>query len=169
MKRNILIILPLIMALGAAAMRAETPADSTATAAVATTIADRINASQKGARIVQPAALNARLAPKTDGRANAADGTAVAADKIGGYRIQIFSGNNARTAKGEAQSRSAAVGDAFPEYAAYVTYDAPYWRLKVGDFRSYDEARTALERLKAALPRYAREMRLVRDRIKVQE
>lgn len=138
--------------------RAENPA----------TIADHINASGI-ATVFQPAGLNARLMPK----AAAEPATEPGADQekpaasVGGYRIQLFSGNNARTAKSQATSRATRVDEQFPEYATYVSFDAPYWRLKVGDFRSYEEATAALARLKAAMPEYAREMRVVRDKITV--
>ncbi|MDE6817772.1 MAG: SPOR domain-containing protein, partial [Muribaculaceae bacterium] len=82
-----------------------------------------------------------------------------------GFRSLVFSGNNPRTAKNEATNRSELLARQFPEYATYITYDAPYWRLKAGDFRSYDEATSALGRLKTAMPSFAREMRVVRERI----
>lgn len=133
----------------------------------AQTIADHINGSGL-ATIFQPTKLNERLLPKA-----VAESTPEVADpekpstSVGGYRIQLFSGNNARTAQGQARSRAAQVDEQFPEYATYVSFDAPYWRLKVGDFRSYEDATSALGRLKAALPEYAKEMRVVRDKITV--
>lgn len=127
------------------------------------TIADRINASGK-ATVTQPEELNARLAR----HAGIDDAPAAeAAAPAGGYRIQVFSGNNAATAKRDAESRAAAIRDRFPELATYVIYDAPYWRLRVGDFPSSDHAGTVLGEMKRAFPSFAREMRLVRDRINV--
>jgi len=131
------------------------------------TIADYINASGR-ASVFHPAKLNARLQPKaeaTDPENSNEDKPASAT--IGGYRIQLFSGNNARTAKSNATGRASRINDRFPEYATYITFDAPYWRLKVGDFRSYEDASAALARLKAAMPECAREMRIVRDKIVV--
>lgn len=160
----------IVVALCVLGATAQTPADSTVTAIA--TIADRINASGV-AMIFQPAKLNARLAPKTADAV--ADAEATEAEKpestghVGGYRIQLFSGNNARTAKNQATGRATIIDARFPEYATYVTFDAPYWRLKAGDFRSYEEASAALARLKAALPEFAREMRVVRDRINLRD
>lgn len=136
----------------------------------AATIADRINASGV-ATVSQPARLNARLAPAVQAteKTTEAEAAPTATRSAGGYRIQLFSGNNARTAKNEATHRASLIDTQFPEYASYVSYDAPYWRLKVGDFRNYEEASAALSRLKAAMPSYAREMRVVRDRINTRE
>lgn len=131
-----------------------------------TTIADRINAAGQST-IVQPARLNARLVATRAAAEVSADDAHQAAAPTGGYRIQVFSGNNARTSKGEAGARAAKISAQFPEHATYVTYDAPYWRLRVGDFRTYEDARGVLSMMKSAFPAYAREMRLVRDRIKL--
>lgn len=86
--------------------------------------------------------------------------------RTGGYRVQVFSGNNPRTARAEAHARAAAIGEEFPEWNTYVSFESPYWRLKVGDFRSYEDGNSALSLLKKQFPAYAKEMRLVRDRIK---
>lgn len=155
----------MICALTAMTGSAQTPVENAG--GNAPTIVDRINASGV-AMVFQPARLNSRLAPKA--AATQADVPATEADKpaathTGGYRIQLYAGNNARTAKNQASQRASVIDSRFPEYATYVTFDAPYWRLKVGDFRSYEDASAALARLKAALPEYAGEMRLVRERI----
>ena len=59
--------------------------------------------------------------------------------KMGGYRIQVFSDNNARTAKSEARTRARNISAQFPQYPTYVVYSSPYWRLRVGNFRTQDE------------------------------
>ncbi|MCM1310491.1 MAG: SPOR domain-containing protein [Bacteroides sp.] len=131
------------------------------------TIADHINGSGK-ATIFQPAKLNERLMPKAAAESvNLVADTDKAAATTGGYRILLFAGNNARTAQAQARSRAAQVDEKFPEYATYVSFDAPYWRLRVGDFRNYEEASAALSRMKEALPEFAKEMRLVREKITI--
>lgn len=82
-----------------------------------------------------------------------------------GYRVQVFSDNNARTAKNEARSKSRNIGARFPQYRTYVMYTSPYWRLRVGDFTSETEAEAAAADLRRAFPAYSREIRVVRDRI----
>ncbi|MDE6317891.1 MAG: SPOR domain-containing protein, partial [Muribaculaceae bacterium] len=83
----------------------------------------------------------------------------------GGYRVQIYSDNNARTAKNEARTKERAISGAFPELATYVIYDSPYWRLRVGDCRSRAEAEELASRIKNAFPSYRSEITVVRDRI----
>jgi hypothetical protein len=51
--------------------------------------------------------------------------------------------------------------------STYVTSSAPFWRLKVGDFQTFQEARTILLELRKSFPSYGREMSVVKDRIKV--
>lgn len=145
-----------------------------ALASVADDFADRLS-DRPNVALSQPAALRARLtnAKAASVVAEAADGDAPAPATVeptrtaGGYRVQVFSDNNPRTAKNEAHSKAAAIGEAFPQWATYITYDSPYWRLRVGDFRTYDDATRAVVDLKNAFPAYRRELRVVRDRIKV--
>lgn len=166
MKRLLSILAISVAAIAGA--HAQTAADSIVSARP--TIADHINASGV-ASVNQPAKLNARLAfaGNADKSESESATTSTKTHSVGGYRIQLFSGNNARTAKNEAASRASLIDSQFPEYATYVNYEAPYWRLKVGDFRSYEEASAALSRLKSAMPSYSREMRVVRDRINTKE
>ena len=82
-----------------------------------------------------------------------------------GYRVQVFSDNNVRTAKAEAASKQRIISARFPQYQTYVKYTSPYWRLKVGDFRTQQEANAAADELRKAFPAYSKEIRVVRDRI----
>ncbi|MBR1882483.1 MAG: SPOR domain-containing protein [Muribaculaceae bacterium] len=84
-----------------------------------------------------------------------------------GYRIQAFSDNNMSTAKAAAQARARAIAMKFPQYRSYISYHAPSWRLRLGDFREQSDAQKALQRLRAAFPSYGREMIIVRDHINV--
>lgn len=85
--------------------------------------------------------------------------------KIVGYRVQVYADNNQRVAKGEARQRERAIGRRFPSMMTYVAYASPYWRLRVGDFRTQAEAEKAASDIRRAFPGYAREVRVVRDRI----
>lgn len=84
--------------------------------------------------------------------------------RIAGYRIQAFSGNST-SAKREGQARENQVRNFFPEYKCYLVYNAPYWRLRVGDFRTRAEAEEAATTMKKAFPAFKREITVVRDRI----
>lgn len=89
--------------------------------------------------------------------------------RMAGYRVQVFSDNNARTAKNEARSKQRVIASRFPHYQTYVIYTSPYWRLKVGDFKTQKEANAAADELRKAFPSYSKEIRVVRDRVNVHE
>lgn len=82
-----------------------------------------------------------------------------------GYRVQLFSDNNSRTAKNEARAKERRVIARFPQYRSYVMFKAPYWRLRVGDFRTHQEANAAADEIRKAFPSYSKEIRVVQDRI----
>ncbi len=84
-----------------------------------------------------------------------------------GYRVQVFSDNNPRTAKAEAGSKQRVIASRFPQFQTYVRYTSPYWRLRVGDFRTQQEANAAADELRKAFPAYSKEIRVVRDRINI--
>ena len=84
-----------------------------------------------------------------------------------GYRIQAYSDNNARTGKSAAQKRARDIAMKFPQYRTYISYNAPSWRLRIGDFRTAGEAQAALNRIRSVFPSYARQMTIVRDHINV--
>ena len=84
-----------------------------------------------------------------------------------GYRIQAYSDNNNKTAKAAAQQRARDIAMKFPQYRSYITYKAPSWRLRIGDFKTQREAQDALRRIKSVYPKFAREMVIVRDRINI--
>lgn len=136
------------------------------------TVADHVNSSGTIV-IIQPDALNARLVRVVAvplEQASGAEGTEVATSisvpKVrAGYRIQVFDDNNVRTAKQAAQARKNMIETRFPELPAYVTFNSPYWRVKVGDFSSRSEAESVMAEIAHAFPAIARQLRIVRDRI----
>ena len=83
-----------------------------------------------------------------------------------GFRIQAYSDNQS-TAKAAAQKRARDIAMKFPQYRSYISYKAPSWRLRIGDFQTQREAQAALQRIKSVYPKFAREMVIVRDRINV--
>lgn len=86
--------------------------------------------------------------------------------EIPGFRAQVFSGN-LRNSKEEAFKREKEIKEAFPEMVTYVTYVAPFWRLRIGDYRSHEEAYHVMRTLMAAFPAYAKEMYIVKEDVKV--
>ena len=126
-------------------------------------IIDRIQ-SDGNIVINQPDALTERLKMhKSD--LDDDDNESSAAKTTVGYRIQVFSDANSATAKNEAQDKERNILSRFPSLNTYITYNAPSWRLRVGDFRNREEAEEMMKELKNAFPSFSRELIIVRDRI----
>ncbi len=89
--------------------------------------------------------------------------------KMQGYRIQVFSGNDAKTAKGEAFQKEQTIKSSFPSLRTSVTYTAPFWKLRIGDFRTREEAEAMMKQISQQLPSLGREMYIVSEEVRVQE
>lgn len=87
--------------------------------------------------------------------------------KTNGWRIQIFSGNDQATAKEEAFRKEAIVKAKLPDLNTYVMYNAPFWRVRLGDFFTYEEAYEVLLDLRKSFV-FGREMSIVREKIQVE-
>lgn len=70
---------------------------------------------------------------------------------VDGFRVQIFfdSGNNSKKA---AQTAREKFMELHPDVTAYLTYKSPYYRVRVGDFRTKLEAEGFLFQLAATYP-----------------
>jgi hypothetical protein len=84
-----------------------------------------------------------------------------------GYRIQVYSGNNQRTSKGEALEKQKQIKELYPDFRTYIIYNAPFWKLHFGDFRSYEEASYMLYRLREAFPQTRNEIYIIEDEIRL--
>lgn len=58
---------------------------------------------------------------------------------IEGWRIQLYSGSG-MNAKKEAQEVKGEAMTEFPDQKVYLIYDAPFWRVRVGDYRDKSES-----------------------------
>ncbi|MDR1526714.1 MAG: SPOR domain-containing protein [Dysgonamonadaceae bacterium] len=84
-----------------------------------------------------------------------------------GYRIQVFMRNgNDPSVRPEATARQASIRSAFPELPAYLLYEAPNWRLIVGDFITREEANMIKQRLQREFPQFGKEMYIISDVIR---
>lgn len=133
------------------------------------TIFDNLNQDKSGKGVViinQPAALRGMVGVKLHGE-NVEKTDSTAYLKISGFRTQVFSGNNQRKSKDEAFQKEREIKELFPEVSTYVTYNAPFWRLRVGDFRSHEEAYQMLRMLMDAFPAYKKEMYIVKEEVRI--
>ena len=73
------------------------------------------------------------------------------ATTVNGFRINIFfqSGNRSRSS---AMAAHAAFSERFPNMRGYVSFEEPYFRVNVGNFRTRLEATVALESLRVVYP-----------------
>ena len=60
--------------------------------------------------------------------------------EIDGYRVQIYSSNRQQTAKSEALELETKLKDKLNQ-TLYVQYLPPFWKVRLGDFRNYEEAK----------------------------
>lgn len=65
-----------------------------------------------------------------------------------GYRIQIFSGNS----KEEANKVKSDFYTKFPSMRCYLTYQQPYYKLRVGDYEDQESAKPDAKRLARTYP-----------------
>lgn len=117
--------------------------------------------------IKQPEDMRVRLKPKNNIKSETIETDDV--PKAVGYRVQVFSDNNQRTAKSQAQARERNIVAQFPHLKVYLLYKSPSWRVRVGDFKSRGEAEQVMHEIKEAFPSYAGEVMVVVDRINLQE
>lgn len=82
------------------------------------------------------------------------------------YRIQVYSDNNRHTAQGNAERRKRQVEQAVPGLQGYVSYDSPYWRVRMGNFQTEAEAQAAMRQIKSKFPSFESDIRIVKVRVK---
>lgn len=81
--------------------------------------------------------------------------------KGGGYKIQIFMGNNQQQSKREAESKQAQIKSAYPDLQSSLTFNSPFWRLRVTNIATKDDAQMILDALKKEFPSFGKEMYIV--------
>lgn len=137
------------------------------------TIIDEINSSKWGkgkVTVMQDEAIQGMLGLRQDAdtafkKLGAIDPNADY-EKVRGFRVQVYSGNNQQRSKREAESRQAQVRGAFPELEAEVNFHSPFWRLRVGHFLKREDAEAVMQEMKKMLPGLAKEMYVVADEVK---
>lgn len=92
-------------------------------------------------RVNQPAALSNLM-----GSMVSADGKV---PQIEGYRVMVYSGNNSRQARDEANAMARFMRENFPGAEVYVVFDPPIRSCLYGDYRTREEAEAVMYRLKA--------------------
>lgn len=111
-------------------------------------------------QVNQPAELSKRVARVVEDDDNSGV-------KVPIYRIQLFSSNNVN-AKELAEKLEREFIKIFPDIPATVSYVSPFWRLRVGEFRTHEEASAILPQIQNKFPEIERGMLIMRERVSIQ-
>ena len=71
------------------------------------------------------------------------------ARQVEGYRVLVYSGNNSRQARDEANAMAKYMRDNYPGAEVYVVFESPIRTCEYGDFRTREEAELLMYRLRA--------------------
>lgn len=88
--------------------------------------------------------------------------------EVDGYRVQIYSSNQQQTAKSEALELETKLNQTIGQ-TVYVQYLPPFWKVRIGDFRTYEEAREYKKIFVAQYPDLMGDTYIVRDKILVMQ
>lgn len=107
--------------------------------------------------VSQPAAVGRLLDKKKEAWSNKKQLT------FSGYRVQVYMGNHQKQSKDEASQREASIKSRYPELTTYLTFSSPFWRLRVGDFRTHADALILANKLKSEFFKWEGDIYIVRD------
>ena len=113
-----------------------------------------------GVQIVQDSTMAVLLDEAVNGKRELVE--------IDGYRVQIYSSNQQQNAKGEALELEARLKDKINQ-TLYVQYLPPFWKVRIGDFRTYDEAKEYKKLFVQQYPDLMGDTYIVRDKILVMQ
>ena len=80
-----------------------------------------------------------------------------------GYRVQVYMSNGQKKAKEEAYAREKQMKEKMPDLPYYVSFSSPFWKLRVGDYRTYTEALVAANTIKKEFPEFSTDVLVVKD------
>ena len=70
--------------------------------------------------------------------------------QVEGFRVLVYSGNNSRAARDEANQMAKFMRENFPGAEVYVEFNPPIRSCQYGDYRTREEAEAVMYRLKAS-------------------
>jgi hypothetical protein len=114
--------------------------------------------SMPGVEVLQDSAVGALLHAAMQGNLELVE--------IDGYRVQIYSSNRQQVAKSEALELEAKIKDKLDQ-TVYVLYMPPFWKVRIGDFRTYEEAKEYKKLFVEQFPSIMGDTYIVRDKIQV--
>lgn len=111
------------------------------------TIFDRLEKRQPGEGVVT-IHQDARLKNWVGRMRTNSSGAQKPTQKVQGFRVQVFAGNNSQQARTEATQMATKVKELFPDLEVYTQFVSPRWLCRVGDYRSIEEADAVMRQLK---------------------
>lgn len=114
--------------------------------------------SMPGVEVMQDSAVGALLQAAMQGNMELVE--------IDGYRVQIYSSNQQQAAKSEALELEAKIKDKVDQ-TVYVLYMPPFWKVRLGDFRTYEEAKQYKKIFVDQFPSVMGDTYIVKDKIQV--
>ena len=113
-----------------------------------------------GVQIVQDSIMHVLLEEAVNGKHELVE--------MDGYRVQIYSSNQQQTAKSEALELEQKLQNGIT-HSIYVQYLPPFWKVRIGDFRTYEEAKEYKKQFVALYPHLMGDTYIVRDKIQVMQ
>ena len=111
-----------------------------------------------GVQIIQDSTMTVLLDEAVNGKREMVE--------IDGFRVQVYSSNQQQTAKGEALDLETRLKDKISQ-TLYVQYLPPFWKVRIGDFRTYEEAKEYKKLFVQQFPDLMGDTYIVRDKIQV--
>jgi hypothetical protein len=120
--------------------------------------------------ITQPSELTKRLDRVEEDQTNQDNETSTSTTTVqtrgrSGYRVEVFADNKVQTAKAQAASKKRLLQARLPQYKVYLVFEAPYWRVRLGDFTNRSAAEAAMSEVRQAFPSFSTDLRIVRSSI----
>lgn len=132
------------------------------------TIVEDLNVSKWGqgdVKVMQDEAIQNKVAVYHDGTIEEPEGGWMKSSstpiKGGGYKIQIFMGNNQQQSKREAESKQAQISSLYPDLHLVKNFKSPFWTLRVTNIATKEQAEEILKELKKQFPSFGKEMYVV--------
>lgn len=80
-----------------------------------------------------------------------------------GYRIQVYMDNNQKKSKDEAYAREKKLKEKYENLTTYISFSSPFWKLRVGDYRTHADALVMAKKLREDFPELSSEILIVKD------
>lgn len=112
----------------------------------------------KGVEVIQDSSVSILLDAAINGKREVVE--------IDGFRVQVYSSNQQQSAKTEALDLESKLKEKVNQ-TIYVQYIPPFWKVRLGDFKTYDEAREYKKEFVQLFPSMMGDTYIVRDKIQV--